>query len=208
MADQLKDGLRRGSVRGMLAAFAVTPAGAWVPRGRVPNQIQDSWGFAAAMSLGSGNRDYRVRGMYIEFENVDDPDDVVTAPTYGKDEGIEYYDELSLSSVRDYLRVPLLTAPLLGIAEGYEDQFTPDVSGNVLTFFAQSSGLQGIHGKTYSDSVNSKVFGAALIVAPDWDDASKDIVVARTYLDPADQVPKIASGQVGMSWELFFLRQE
>ena len=179
--------------------------GVWRPLACQPNQIQDSWGFIAAQAIGKGLRAYRIQAMYLEFENVADPDDPVTVPDYTQADGLEYYNDLINSDTRDYLRVPLLTEPLLGVESGYEDQFEAGVDGNLLTFFTISQGVTGVHGKDFSDSVNSKVCGAALIATPDFGDPTLDVIFARSYLDAADQVPKLPSSQIGVTWETAFL---
>ena len=169
------------------------------------NQIQFHWGFIAAQTIGNGLSKYRVSAMYIEFENVASPGDPVTVPMYGRDEGTEYYDALQSSGTLDFLRVPLLQAPLLGIAPGFESYFTAGETGNRATFFAQSQGVVGVHGKTFSDSVNSKVYGVALVATPVFADRTQDVVFARTYFPTGEQTLKEASSQIGISWDIDFL---
>ncbi len=171
---------------------------------RQPNQIQVGWGMAAAMSMGFGDRNYKINAMYMEYENVADPEDVITAPDFEETEGVEYYQNLGLSGTRDFLRVPLLLQPSLGIEPGFEDYFTAGVSGNRLTFHAQTQGTVGFNGKAFNDGVNSKVFGVALVATPIFADQTHDIVVARTYFDPGDQTAKLASSQVGVTWDIVF----
>jgi hypothetical protein len=48
--------------------------------------------------------------MYIEFENNGGA--LVSVPTAARDEGKSYFDSLSLSSTRDYLRVPVIATKL------------------------------------------------------------------------------------------------
>jgi len=190
-------------VRGKLRLWS-QKNGLWVPGAVIRNQIQYSWGMIAAQTIGRGDPRYHVNTMYIEFENVASPGDPVTIPTFGRDEGVEYYDDLVSSGVRDYLRVALLQEPLLGVETGYEEYFG-DGEGNKLTFFAQSQGTQGTHGKTFSDTVNSKVFGAALVAAPVFSDPTQDTVFSRAYFATDEQTVKEASSQVGISWEVSFL---
>jgi hypothetical protein len=182
--------------------------GLYLPYAQKPNQIQYTWGFCAAQQLGykrqPGRRDYSIAGMYIEYENVADPDDPVSIPTYGREEGLEYYADLLGSGVRDYIRVPLRMEPALSIAAGYESYFTAGDNGNQLTFFALSTGATGVHGKTFSSAVNSKIFGFALVAMPVPGDRTQDVIVARTYLDEADQQVKEASAQAGVTWEVIF----
>lgn len=169
-----------------------------------PNQIQYGWA-AAVTKLLAGHRGYAINGMYIEFENMTLPGDAATIPSFDRSEGIEYFQDLSFSSVRDFLRVPLLVNPSIGIHTGYDNYFVEGVSGNKLTFFTQSKGIAGYHGRTWSDSVNSKVVGVALIVMPELDDATKDIVFARSYLEVAEQTLKLPSSQVGVTWDISLL---
>ena len=169
-----------------------------------PNQLQHTWGYVAAQCMGKGNRSYKIAAMYIEFENTASSGDPVTAPSYDRSEGIEYYQDLALSADRDFLRVPLLVEPEIGIETGYEDSFTEGESGNKLTFFTQTQGTTGFHGKTFSDSVNSTIFGVALVATPEFSDPTKDVVGARTYFDVADQVVKLPNSQVGVTWDWTF----
>ena len=169
-----------------------------------PNQIQYSWGFIAAQCIGKGNRNYRINSMYVEYENVASPGDAVTIPSYGRDEGREYYQDLALSANRDFLRVPLIIEPTIGIESGFEDYFTDGVDGNKLTFFTQTQGTAGFHSKPFNDGVNSKIFGVALVATPEFGDPTKDVVFSRTYFDTADQTLKLASSQVGITWDISF----
>lgn len=168
------------------------------------NQIQYSWGFLAAKLLGDGDPAYRIRAMYIEYENLADPDDPVTPPTFDRTEGTEYYNNLALSGSRDFLRVPLSVRPTLGIAAGYEDYFVDGVTGNKLTFVGQTQGSAGVHGKPCNSGVNSKVFGIALVGTPVFADATQDVVFARTYFDTGDQVLVQSSSHIGIMWSIVF----
>ena len=118
---------------------------------------------------------------------------------------MEYYDGLQYSGARDFLRVPLLQTPLLGVELGYDDYFEVGVSGNKLTFFAQTQGNQGVHGKTFSNGANSKVFGAALVATPAFADRTQDVVFARAYYDSGEQAVKEASSQLGIGWDIAFI---
>lgn len=167
------------------------------------NQLQYAWGVAAAQCLGKGNRDYRISAMYLEYENVASPEDPVTPPVYGRGDGLDYYQNLAFDSARDFLRIPLLTEPSLGVEAGYEDHFG-EGEGNRLTFYAQSQGIAGFHGKPFSDGANSKVFGVALVATPVFNDPARDVVTNRTYFDPPDQALKMAASQFGLAWDLSF----
>lgn len=169
-----------------------------------PNQIQISWGAIATQCIGLGDRKYRINAMYLEYENVADPDDIVTVPTFERGDGREYYHDLIFTGNRDFLRVPLSLTPGISIEQGYEDFFTPGVDGNRLTFYTQSQGTSGFNGKPFSAGVNSKLFGVALVATPDYNDATKDIVFARSYFETGDQTLKMASSQFGVTWDIVF----
>ena len=195
---------RRPQVTGDITIWKQHPCGLILPASHVTNQVQLDWGFIAAMTIGRGDRKYRVSTMYIEFENVADPDDVVTNPSYERDEGLEYYDDLQSLPTRDFLRVPIIQEPMLGISDGLETHFVAGETGNKLTFFTLTSGTTGVHGKTFSDSVNSKICGAALVAAPVFGDRTQDVLFSRGYLADDKQVLKDASAQVGVTWGVRF----
>jgi len=168
------------------------------------NQIQYGWGTVAAQCIAKGNRNFKVNAIYIEYENVASPGDTVAVPTYGRDEGYDYYADLSLSANRDFIRAPLLVEPGISIAAGFEDYFTAGVDGNQATFYTQSQGSTGFHGKSFSAGANSKVFGVALVATPDFADPTQDVVVARTYFATGNQTLKLASSQIGITWDVSF----
>lgn len=192
-------------IHGRISTCLVAPDGSRGPQlWSKPNTIMMSWGAAATRSLGFGDASYKISAAYVEFENLADPDTVITPPTFERGDTIDYYHELLYSSSRDFLRVPLIAAPTVGISTGYETQFTGE-DGNVLSFWLQTQGTTGFHGKTFSAGVNSKVFGVALVATPVSGDQSKDIIVARTYYRTEDQILKpVGASQVGVTWDLTF----
>jgi len=159
-------------------------------------------GWAIAKSLGLGDRDYMINRLYIEFENVAAPANPVSIPSFNNTDGLSYYQ--NLVAPQDYLSVPLLGTPQLGIVSGYESYFTAGVDGNQLTFTAQTAGSVGINGVTFSNALNSKIFGIALVAAPDSGDMTKDILIARGYYTVANQLIVPAAGQVHVSATLEF----
>lgn len=162
------------------------------------------WGHIVARTL-AGDRSYRINAMYVEYENVASPGDTVSIPTFDRAGGVDYYQtSLESSPTRDFLRVPLIAVPEISIEDGFEDYFEAEVSGNKLTVFAQTQGSSGFHGRAFNDVSNSKVCGAALVSARDWQDPSQDRVFARAYYDVAAQAVKSASSQFGVSWEVAF----
>lgn len=192
----MKDALKAGQmIRGNLRAETALQVS------ENHNQIQFGWGAAASRLLATGDKAYRISTMYIEFENCDNPGDVVTVPDYTRDAGREYYEQLSGSDVRDFLRVSLLAPAVIAVETGFEE-IMPAGEGNQLTFYTQTQGVAGYHGLPFSHAQNSKVVGAALVVSPVPVDPTKDIIVARGYLPTDGQVLKLAAGHVGLTWRI------
>lgn len=175
-----------------------------------PNQIQVSWGHIAAKALGyrrQPDRDeYFISGMYFEYENQSNPALHVTATNFDRTVGLNYYNTLSSNLTKDFLRAPLRLEPSLSVAGGSEgaEALTAANQGNQLTFFAQTSGVTGVHGKTFSHITNSKVYSAALVAMPRFDDRMRDVIFARTNFDIGDQTSKEASSQIGITWDISF----
>jgi hypothetical protein len=171
------------------------------------NQIQYTWGPLVAKAIGfkpqSDRPRYHISAIYFEFENLLSAEDAVTeSQTFPKTLNISHYN--SLSSTRDFLRVPLIIEPTLNTSSGYEDKLPLEHQGNQLTFFAQTSGNSGIRGLNFSHTANSKIFAAALVAAPDFNDPTKDIIFARTVFSEEHQIPKEASSQIGITWNIAF----
>jgi hypothetical protein len=194
--------------QGRVTLWDVQSSGLWLPRSTVKNQRQYDWGYIAAQCIGRAQREYAVRYMYLEFANVSDPDDVVVAPDFTRADGREYYANLATDSggTADYLRVPLLTEPQIGIVPGYEDYFESGETGNQLTFFAQTSAsvAEGMGGVLFGSTVNSKIYGAAVVAAPGGSDHTQDLIFARAYYEAEAQILKAVTGQCGISWDLGF----
>lgn len=160
------------------------------------NDIMADWASIVSNFLVTGDSQFRISGMYLEFENTASPGDAVSIPTFQTTDGISYYNDLSSSPSRDYLRVFLSGANVS----------TSDVaqwpSGNVSQFFAMSTGVAGVHGKPYSDANNSTVFGGALVAIRDVGDPTKDLILSRLYYEADDQQVKLATSQIGMDWSI------
>lgn len=197
-------------VRGHVTLWQVNEkTGLKVPVCAQPNQIQYSWGFVAAKQLGyrpgPDRPSYHISAMYIEFENQADPELAVTVETpLPRERGIGYYNALMDSGTRDFLRIPLSLEPATAVSAGFEANLPIDQQANQLTFFVQTTGTTGVHGKTFGHVVNSKVYSAALIAAPDMGDRTKDVVFACTNFASGNQVTKEASSQIGITWDVAF----
>lgn len=174
------------------------------------NQIQVSWGHIAAKQIGFRRQpdrdDYVISGMYFEYENQPNPAEFVGVPAFARTLGLEYYSALATHSNRDYLRVPLRLEPTAGLSTtsvGYETLKTNGLT-NQLTFFAQTSGIAGVNGKPFSHIANSKLFAAALVAMPKFEDRTRDVLFARILFDLANQTSKEASAQIGVTWDIAF----
>ncbi len=189
---------------GVSGLWLLEPNGELTPVIRQPNQIQYDWGFIVAQLVGFGKLEFRPSTIFLEYENLANPATSVTPPSVDRDEGIGYYDDLSLSSTKDYIRVPLKSTPALGVATGYETYFTAPGTGNKLSYMGITTGSVGVHGRPFANANNSKIYGAALVATPDENDHSKDLILARTYYSTGDQIVKDAVRQFVPTWELSF----
>lgn len=192
-----EDRVQRPKMRGIMSFWdcrrdRATREWIWTPYSRQSNQIQDGWRKSCANAWGIGLNNYRINMMYLEFQNVLDPDDAVSIPSFLPSEGTEYYDGLASTIDRDFIRVPFVSTP------------TFDEVTGTLAYFAMSQGSEGVFGKTFSHAVNSKFCGAALIATPEIGDRTQDIVVARSYAEVSGQLVKAAGKSVMASWQIMF----
>ena len=197
-------------VRGHITLWRVDEkTGLRLPVGSQPNQIQYTWGFVAANCFGRRRQpdrpDYSISALYIEYENQADAEEPVSVESsFPRDKGVTYYNDFAGSTSRDFIRIPITIEPTIGVSAGYEANLPVDQQGNKLTFFAQTAGVVGVFGRQFSHTVNSKVFAAALVAAPAFNDRTKDVVFARTVFSEANQVTKEASSQIGITWDIAF----
>lgn len=201
----------KSGVRGHVTVWQIDEkTGLKLPVGEKSNQIQVSWGHIAAQQLGfrpqPDRPSYAISGMYFEYENQEDQDSSVPTALFPRTLGAEYYSGLALSANRDYVRVPIRLAPALSVADGSEGADALSAAGlfNQLTFFGQTAGGNGVHGKPFSHLHNSKIFAAALVATPQFDDVTKDVIFARIVFDIANQTSKEASSQIGITWDIAF----
>lgn len=148
-------------------------------------------------NLIAGRPGWNISTLYLEFKNLASPGDPVSAPTYDRTGGIEYYTGLAASPDTDFVRVPLTTLPMFGNSDNTK------YNNNLVTFFAMSEGTVGFHGKPFSAAANSAVYGAALVAAPNFADQSQDVVYARVY-DGIDKTLKEIGHEVGVTWTAQF----
>ena len=121
--------------------------------------------------------DVRINAAYLEFMPADSSSS--SSGTIGgavdPAEGRDYYQAIDEGHGpgSDYLRVPIVTPPYL------ESTDTSKFTGNRVTFSAFSVGSLGINSQPFS--VGARIFGLALVYAPNMDDRTQDIVFARSY---------------------------
>ncbi len=198
-------------VRGHVTVWRVDEkTGLQVPVAEKHNQIQISWGHIAAKQLGfrrqPDREDYMISAMYFEYENQSNPATAVSTSSFDRLLGVPYYAGLSSSASRDFIRAPLRLEPTLSVAAGSLGEATL-ISGqqsNQLTFFAQTAGVTGVHGKPFSHTANSKVFAAALVATPQFNDRTRDVIFARINFAVGEQTSKEASSQIGITWDIVF----
>lgn len=147
----------------------------------------------AALIAGRGSA---VNAMYMEYKNLASPGLSITPPAFDREGGISYYSGLSGSPDIDFLRIPLTVNPTIEASDVV-------YGGNQVVFFGVSEGAVGFHGKSFLDTSNSAVFGAALVAAADLGDQSQDVVFSRIY-SGIDKVLKVAGHQIGVTWTIRF----
>ncbi len=137
-----------------------------------------------AVIPGSGASGARLDMAYLEFVNgpaVPPPDiDPVDAG---------YYDRLAAVSDRDYLRCPVLSHTL---------QTRNDKT--VLSLSIVSDGESGVHGKPFSATAGSRIYGLAL--AASRSNKQDDILFSRHYYLPEEQPEKPEIGHIMLSLDL------
>lgn len=142
----------------------------------------------------AGDETYAPGAMFFEFENTAG---VPSVPTPTRDEGIEYYlTTLDLDPDKDYMRSPLIVSPAISASDTNYD-------GNQVTFFAITAGMTGVHGRTFDNSVDSKVYGVALAATPTPTQYTQDLLFSRSY-DGFDPVPKEDGYQIGGQYIIRF----
>jgi len=162
------------------------------------NAFLYEWGAIFANLLLRKGTNYGIGGMYLEYVNVASPGDPADIPTFTRDpdDGVDYYSGLVHSADSDYLRVPLVSATL------NSSDTLKFPKGNQPSFFAQTSGVVGVHGKPFSDANNSVVIGGALVAFVDDTDHTQDIVLSRFYFPTETQQPKLSTSQIGLEWRI------
>jgi len=188
------DSLGLGNVQGQVRAHRVQDE-IWTPCTQLkPNLVVYEWTKLVSKLLTTGDSRYRIAGMYLEFENKDNSGDTISIPTFDRTRDVTYYNALSGSTRRDYLRVPLTANQVLSAGTG--------LTQNQLIFFARSSGVAGVHNKSFASANNSTIFGASLVAFVDATDATRDLIFSSFYFAASDQQQKLPTSQVGLEWQV------
>jgi len=142
-----------------------------------------------AVIPGAGASGAKLDTAYLEFVNGS----AVTPPEIYPTESLEYYERLETSPDRDYLRCKILSHK---VQQNMLDK-------TVLSFVIVSEGDTGVHGKPFSATSGSRVYGIAL--AASQTNNREDILFMRHYYEPEDQVEKPESGAVMIAFDLQLL---
>ena len=194
----MNDTISKSRAVGRVRTYAVMPdESATLTSDWIPNLVTNNWGHIMAQLL-AGEDQFRIGSVYLEFENTANPGDSVAAPELSRARDIDYYNGLSSSPTRDYLRVDLTARTLVNSDESV---FTRE---NAINFFARTSGVVGVHGKPFSHNDNSVIFGGSLVSTPVVNDATRDVVFSSFYFPEDEQVPKVAFIHFGLDWEITF----
>ena len=186
-------------ISGKVQASYVNKDGLWLPQTEwQDNLVLYEWGNIVG-NLIAGQPDgkpYAIGGMYIEYESNNSGSAINPTPSFDRTGGVQtapsYWENLGTN--RDYLRVKLDSAKV-----------TTGTNSVTVTFTAQSAGTAGEKDTspvTFSDAVNSRVYGCALVAYPDFSDKSQDLVLSRFYFDSSSQIDKAAGSNIGISWPI------
>jgi len=122
---------------------------------------------------------------YLEYVNGP----AVTPPDILPYESVEYYERLETTPDRDYLRCFILSHSV------------KETNGKtVLSLVIASDGDEGVHGKPFSATAASKVYGIAL--AASQTNRRGDILFARHYYEPDEQLEKPENGGIMLTLDL------
>ncbi len=182
------------NISGKVRAYSVTDNSWTAVTEYKHNLVLYQWAEIASKLLTTGDSRFRIGGLYLEFANTTSPGDAVAIPSLNRTRDVEYYNALSASATKDYLRVPLTASPVSSEGVG--------LSNNQITFFARSGGIAGVHSKPFSHASNSVIIGASIVAFVDATDATRDLLFSSFYFAEEDQQQKTATSQVGIEWVL------
>ncbi len=141
----------------------------------------------------SGDSSYKISGMYLDFKNLVSSGDPV--PTITPTLSTKAIDVRSISSPSDIMRFSLISSPSFSTSDSSK------YNNNQVTFFGATSGSVGYNGRSFSSSSNSAAYGASLVVMPDFNTASEDILFARVALS---KLLVVTGMRIGIEWQINF----
>jgi len=150
----------------------------------------------------NANPVYQPAYLYVEYANVAEPGNTVTAPIINRADGVNYYLGLSSSSTADFIRIPITSSSLARDLSYTGTQYLPTGLFNQILFQALTVGTHGINGKPFLTSANSTIYGTAVVSAPVPGDVTQDIVWGRSYYLAAQQLVIPATGTVSVNYGL------
>jgi len=170
------------------------------------NQLQYDWAAIAGKCIAVGDLNYRLRGMYLEYENVAAPGSAATLPDTSRGTTQAYYAGLNAVANRDFLRLPFATAPATTTDGEFTSHFAPHTGlGNIFTCAVITTGVAGFHGKPFATAgVNSKIAGLALVAMPIENSQAADLIFARLPLAAPEQILFSAGAQKLVRWHIAF----
>lgn len=135
-------------------------------------------------NLLAGNSNYTPNYVYLEFENTSSEVSTPSDETSGK----SYYDDLG--STKGYLRIPIVITPAVKNDRiMYTVLVTSTESETDLPFVTD-------------DSPSSRIYGIALVSAPDPADSTKDVVFSREYLTGNKQLTATENQTLCVSFQV------
>ena len=143
----------------------------------------------------AGQSEYKIAGVYFEFENAAAP----VLPSFDRTTGIA--DFQGLAAPKDYIRETLSAVPTIttGDSSGSGNPY----ENNRANFFALTAADQGENGVAFNAASDSQIVSVGLVAMPESGDPSKDILYARFV--PASAFPKVAGRNPGITWTAEFL---
>ena len=139
--------------------------------------------FFRAITPGSSNSGSKLDTAYIEFANGRTVPPADIAPNTLR----TYFDSLASTGDQDYLRVPILSHSQGQTADGRPQ----------LTLVIATDGTSGVHGRTFSSAVSSRIY-ALTLVASQLNDRD-DIFAARHHYGEAEQLAVPDNGSVSLT---------
>lgn len=181
-------------------------AGGKLLRPWIPNDLVVSAGHLVMQAIAKRDVNYGLSVMYIEFENMEDAETPASIPDIDPND-LDYYNDLSSSPSRDFLRVLINENPTTFMVDGYETLLPEDMPNGAIMYASTGSASAGVHGKPFNAGSFSRVSGLAIAAGPDPDDRSQDILYARAYYEGEAQWLVQGSIQLLVPYRILFVEE-